>query len=114
MKTRWFDSILNAGVKPDLDAFDANCIRAMNRFGFYGTILSCIGISYGFFLEDTSSSYLGILIFPALVSILLSSHFQRNLLAIFFGFARIKFEATLNARADLCKSCSSIIGAISV
>ncbi len=89
MKTRWFDSILNAGVKPDLDAFDANCIRAMNRFGFYGTILSCIGISYGFFLEDTSSSYLGILIFPTLVSILLSSHFQRNLLAIFFGFAAL-------------------------
>ena len=53
MKNRWFDSFLNVGVTPDLDAFDANCIRAMNRFGFYGTIASCIGISYGFFLEDT-------------------------------------------------------------
>jgi two-component sensor histidine kinase len=86
MKNRWFDSFLNVGVTPDLDAFDANCIRAMNRFGFYGTIASCIGISYGFFLEDTASSNLSTIIFPFLVSILLLNRFQKNLLAIFLGF----------------------------
>ena len=89
MRNRWFDSVLNAGVKPDLDAFDGNCIRAMNRFGFYGTIASCIGISYGFFLEVTASSNLSVVIFPFLVSILLLNRYQKNLLAIFLGFVAL-------------------------
>ncbi|MEY3437561.1 MAG: hypothetical protein RL265_146 [Bacteroidota bacterium] len=89
MKNKWFDSVLNAGVKPDLDAFDGNCIRAMNRFGFYGTIASCIGISYGFFLEVTASSNLSVVIFPFLVSILLLNRYQKNLLAIFLGFVAL-------------------------
>lgn len=89
MKTRWLNSILNAGVTPELDAFDANCIRAMNRFGFYGTIASCIGISYGFFLENVSSTNPSILIFPFFVSILLLNRYQKNLLAIFLGFVAL-------------------------
>jgi two-component sensor histidine kinase len=86
MKTRWFDSILNAGVTPDLDAFDANCIRAMNRIGFFGALASSVGISYGFFLEDVYSSNLSIVIFPFLVSILVLNRYQKNVLAIFLGF----------------------------
>ena len=89
MRNRRFDSVLNAGVTPDLDAFDGNCIRAMNRFGFYGTIASCIGISYGFFLEVTASSNLSVVIFPFLVSILLLNRYQKNLLAIFLGFVAL-------------------------
>lgn len=89
MKTRWFHTILNAGVTPELDVFDANCIRATNRFGFYGTIASCIGISYGFFLEETSSSNLSSIIFPFLIGILFLNRYQKNLLAIFLGFVAL-------------------------
>jgi two-component sensor histidine kinase len=89
MKNRWFDSILNAGVTPDLDAFDGNCIRAMNRIGFFGALASSIGISYGFFLEDAYSSNLSVVIFPFLVSILLLNRYQKNLLAIFLGFVAL-------------------------
>jgi two-component sensor histidine kinase len=80
------DSILNAGVTAELDTFDANCIRATNRFGFFGTIASCIGISYGFFLEDAPSSNLSIVIFPFFVSILLLNRYQKSMLAIFLVF----------------------------
>lgn len=89
MKTRWFHTILNAGVTPELDVFDANCIRATNRFGFYGTIASCIGLSYGFFLEETSSSNLSSIIFPFLIGILFLNRYQKNLLAIFLGFVAL-------------------------
>ena len=80
------DSILNAGVSAELDTFDANCIRATNKFGFFGTIACCIGISYGFFLEDTPSSNLSIVIFPFFVSILLLNRYQKSMLAIFLVF----------------------------
>lgn len=89
MKTRWFHTILNAGVTPELDVFDANCIRATNKFGFYGTIASCIGLSYGFFLEETSSSNLSSIIFPFLIGILFLNRYQKNLLAIFLGFVAL-------------------------
>lgn len=89
MKTRWFHTILNAGVTPELDVFDANCIRATNRFGFYGTIASCIGLSYGFFLEETSSSNLSSIIFPFPIGILFLNRYQKNLLAIFLGFVAL-------------------------
>jgi len=89
MRNRWFDSVINAGVTPDLDAFDANCIRAMNRIGFFGALASSVGISYGFFLEDAHSSSLSIVIFPILVSILLLNRYQKNLLAIFLGFVAL-------------------------
>ena len=89
MKTRWFHTILNVGVTPELDVFDANCIRATNKFGFYGTIASCIGLSYGFFLEETSSSNLSSIIFPFLIGILFLNRYQKNLLAIFLGFVAL-------------------------
>jgi two-component sensor histidine kinase len=89
MKNSWFDSVLNAGVTSDLDAFDANCIRAMNRIGFYGTLASCVGISYGFFLEDAPSFNLSFVIFPILVSILILNRYQKNLLAILIGFVAL-------------------------
>jgi two-component sensor histidine kinase len=89
MNTKWYNSVLDAGVTPDLDAFDTNCIRAMNRIGFFGALASSIGISYGFFLEDVYSSNLSIVIFPFLVSILLLNRYQKNLLAIFLGFVTL-------------------------
>ena len=89
MRNRWFDSVINAGVTPDLDAFDGNCIRATNRIGFFGALASSIGISYGFFLQDAYSSSLSIVIFPFLVSILLLNRYQKNLLAIFLGFVAL-------------------------